>query len=112
MRRKLSIAALALAAAGAAGFLHAPAARAQVVTPYMTVDAIGITNGGGFAVTGVVQGDVTPSTRYISFSSVAEAWRIPAYESCHRSLLLALSRPGQNVVQANLGVCNVALVAP
>ena len=111
MKKRISLAALALAAAGVAAFSFAPEAGAQVVTPYMTVDAIGITSG-GFTVTGVVQGDLTPSTRTISFSSFLESWRIPAFEACHRSLLLALGKPGQYVVQANLGVCRVALVAP
>jgi hypothetical protein len=104
--KRISLAALALAL-----FSLSPAAGAQTATPFMTVDAVTV-NGTAILVTGIVEGDSEPSTRSISFNLGTEAQKLWALESCHRSLLLALSKPGQYVAKATLNVCTVSLVTP
>lgn len=94
-----------------------PVAEAQGTVPFMTVDAVNVTVGYNYAivVTGVVPGESTSSTRSITFRPPGVpdyAQVLASLEICHRQLLLALSRPGQYVVQAGLNLCNVALVAP
>jgi len=88
-----------------------PVASAQSAGTFMTVDAVGVSTY-QITVTGVVQGAATPSTRGISFNTGTYAQQATALELCHRQLLLALSKPGQYVVQASVNLCNVALVAP
>jgi hypothetical protein len=106
--KQVSIAAFALALFS----LH-PVASAQVATPFMTVDAVNV-NGNDWTliVTGVVQGEAAPTTRIIKYMFGSEAEKIAAREFCHRQLLLALSKPGQYVVQAGYNLCNVSLVVP
>ncbi len=110
--KKLLLAAIALAIFS----LSPPPAGAQssgTTVPFMTVDAVNVGEQGSLRVTGIVQGDSTPSTRTISYTSgLTDAQKAAMLETCHRSLLLALSKPGQYVVQAGAGLCNVALVAP
>jgi hypothetical protein len=112
--RKLSIAAMALAA------LSLSPTAAQTTIPFMTVDAVDPGYGYygpslGIAVTGVVKGDSTPTTRTVSYG-VADALNLARFEACHRSLLFALSRPGQYVAQVGntnmVPVCNVAVITP
>ena len=88
-----------------------PAASAQTTVPMMTVDAVTVT-ATAINVTGIAEGGSEPSTRSISFNIGTEAQKLWALESCHRSLLLALSKPGQYVARASLNVCTVSLVAP
>jgi len=104
--KKSWIVALALAV-----FSLQPVASAQSAGAFMTVDAVGVSSY-QITVTGVVQGAATPSTRYIYFNMGTYAQQAAALELCHRQLLLALSKPGQYVVQASVNLCNVALVAP
>jgi hypothetical protein len=101
--KQISIFAIALAV-----FSLQPVASAQTSTAYMTVDAVQF-DGYTFTVTGVVQGESTPSTRTITFT---HTYASEARGYCQRLLLLALSKPGQYVVQAGQNLCNVALVAP
>ena len=90
----------------------APAAGAQTPIPLMTVDAVNVSPT-GIAVTGIVQGDSQPSTRSYSFNTYStEAQKAAALDRCHRSLLLALAKPGQYLARIGLDTCVVALVAP
>lgn len=104
--KQLRMAALALTVVA----LAAPA-RAQVAPVYMTVDGVRLENL-SIKVTGVVQGAAGPTTREIMFTYGTEAARLAAYETCSRLLLLALSKPGQYLAEANLNRCAVVLVAP
>jgi hypothetical protein len=90
-----------------------PVASAQTApTPFMTVDAVSV-RVDAITVTGVVQGEAAPSTRVMELRTYGtDAQQAAARELCHRQLLLALSKPGQYVVQAGPNLCNVALVAP
>jgi high-affinity Fe2+/Pb2+ permease len=101
--KQLSIFTLALAL-----FSLQPTASAQVSTPFMTVDAVGVGVSTLF-VTGVIEGQATPSTRQISFLSTYDATaRAAAIDACHRQLLLALGRPGQYKARADTNTCLVA----
>lgn len=100
------IVALALAV-----FSLTSAAGAQVAPVYMTVDAVSVAPG-RIDVTGVLQGQSTPTTRSVTFGSSTGVDRNPALEACHRMLLLALSKPGQYVASVYSEVCTVRLVAP
>lgn len=97
----LALALLALAAS----------ARGQVASVYMTVDAVSL-DGSTIKVTGVVQGEATPSSHSIQFNLGTAADQIAAREACGRLLLLALSKPGQYLAEAALNRCSVALVKP
>jgi uncharacterized membrane-anchored protein len=92
-------------------FSLASAASAQVPAGYMTVDAVSVGLGSP-TVTGVVQGDATPSTRTFQYNMGTLADQASAREACHRLLLLALSKPGQYVALVGANVCTVALVKP
>jgi hypothetical protein len=105
--RQALVAGIALAV-----FSIAPGADAQTATPRMTVDAVefGIDS---ISVTGIVAGDAAASTR--TFTTVYgpnDSWKIARVEACHRSLLLALAKPGQYVARIGPEVCEVALAAP
>jgi hypothetical protein len=104
--RPIRIAALALAVLSLASV-----AGAQVLAGYMTVDAVSV-GLDSITVTGVVQGDATPSARTFQYSTGTPAAQAPAREACHRLLLLALSKPGQYVAKVGANVCTVALVKP
>jgi len=112
MKKKHSLAALALVLVTVAALSFAPEAGAATTVPFMTVDAVNVTRV-GIMVTGVVEGDAAPSTRTILFSvNPPDALALSVREACHKALLLALSRPGQYVVQAYMDTCNVALATP
>jgi uncharacterized protein YggE len=101
-----------IAAIAAALLCFAPAARAQVVTQDMTVDAVAV-QPGQIQVTGVPRGQATPTTVTIQFAIGSDAAKAAALEQCHRMLLLALSKPGQYLLrQGGLNLCNVALATP
>jgi hypothetical protein len=114
--RRLWIAVIILAA------LSLSPTAAQTTIPLMTVDAVNVGIGAGqgwtLDVTGVVQGEAAPTTRSINFGmyGTADALRLAQYEACHRSLLFALSRPGQYVArigyQGGNYVCTIALLTP
>jgi hypothetical protein len=99
---------LRLAALALAVFSLTSVAGAQVTPIYMTVDAVSVAPG-AIAVTGVVQGQSTPTTRSATF---AGGDTVSALEACHRMLLLALSKPGQYVADVRMNLCTVRLVAP
>ena len=111
--KQISMAVLVLAF-----FSLAPVAGAQTPVPYMTVDEISVTStaaGPSIAVTGIVQGSTTSSTRTFTASSVYStdnAQKQGALDRCHRSLLLALSKPGQYVARVDASNCAIALVTP
>jgi hypothetical protein len=112
--RLFSLTALAFAL-----FSLTPEADAQTaaVVPYMTVDAVEARLSPSYpnvsiVVTGVVDGQSTPSTRLYTPSSSSEATRLWAFDACHRSLLLALGKPGQYHARIDLNTCVVALIAP
>ncbi len=100
--KAISIAGLALAL-----FSLAPVAGAQTTIPYMTVDEVTV-DVGKITVTGVVQGETAPSARTYQPATSGDS----ALDRCHRSLLLALSKPGQYVARIALNTCSVTLVAP
>jgi hypothetical protein len=105
--KQIGIAAIALAL-----FSLGPQTSAQTATPFMTIDAVDM-GASSIRVTGVADGAAAPSTRTIEFTVYGtEAQKAAALDACHRRLLLALSRPGQYVVQAGTNLCKVALVAP
>jgi hypothetical protein len=106
--RKLSIAVITLAA------LSLSPTAAQTTTPLMTVDAVNVGFGGlALQVTGVVQGEATPTTRTVSFGTTVDALHLALFEACHRSLLFALSRPGQYMARVGYyNECTVALITP
>lgn len=90
----------------------APAAGAQSPAPYMTVDEVAVAYQ-SIRVTGIVQGSTTPSVAtYTVASGLTDAQKAAALDRCHRSLLLALSKPGQYVARIGIDVCSIALVAP
>lgn len=90
----------------------APAAGAQTGITPMTVDEVAVTSS-SVAVTGVVQGSTTASVRtYTPPSALPEAQKLALLDRCHRSLLLALSKPGQYVARIGGETCSIALVAP
>lgn len=95
----------------------ASVAGAQVAAVRMTVDAVSakVSNvplSPFVTVTGVVQGEVTPTTHAVFFTSGTVADQGPAREACHRLLLLALSKPGLYVAEVGTNTCTVALVKP
>lgn len=106
--KRISVAVLAFAVVSTS---HG--AFAQTAPATMTVDAVDF-NGYRIAVTGVVQGESTPTTHVISFSTTygTETQRAAAYDACHRRLLLALAKPGQYLVRAGPDACTVQLAAP
>ena len=109
LMKSLSIAALALAVFS----LSPPQTGAQTQIPLMTVDAVNVGYPQGtLAVTGVVAGESAPSTRTVDFSFADASWKLAHFEACHRSLLFALSKPGQYVARVGPNICTVALVAP
>lgn len=105
--KQISIAVLVLVL-----FSLAPAAGAQTTVPYMTVDEVAVTYQ-SIMVTGVVQGSTTSSVRtYTLPSGITDAQKVAALDRCHRSLLLALSKPGQYVAKIAFDTCAIALVTP
>lgn len=113
--KKLSIAALALTLIAAGAVAFAPAAGAQTAPTFMTIDAVSLSSAPlGLAVYGVKEGDAAPTSANIAFN--ADAAGLARFEACHRSLLLALSKPGQYVLKLSstgvAGSCAVALLAP
>ena len=104
--KQLSIASLVLALLSLA-----PAAGAQTATPYMTVDEISV-GSYAIAVTGVVQGEAAPSTHSFSPGYGDAAQQAAAIDRCHRTLLLALGKPGQYVAKIGQNLCTLARVAP
>ncbi len=104
--RLVPLAVLALAL-----FSLAPTTGAQTTNPYMTVDAVHVSES-AVGVTGVVQGESSQSTRSATFYYSSEARQLWALDACHRSLLLALGKPGQYVAKVGVDTCTVALIAP
>lgn len=104
---------LAAAAVALGLFSLVPAAGAQTTTSWtMTVDAVSVT-ATGVVVKGVVQGATEPSLHgFVLTGNPTEAARIAALDRCHRSLLIALAKPGQYVATIGYDVCSVALIAP
>jgi len=95
----------------------ASVAGAQAAVVRMTVDAVSVkpslaTIVGFVTVTGVVQGEATPTSHDIIFTNGTVADQAPAREACHRLLLLALSKPGLYVADVGVNTCTVALVKP
>lgn len=88
-----------------------PVASAQVSVPFMTIDGVAVGTD-SITVTGVVQGNATPEQRTVTFMYGTDGARSAALGACHRQLLLALSKPGQYLVQAGPNLCNVALAVP
>lgn len=110
--RLFSLAVVALAL-----FSLAPATDAQTVVPWMTVDGVNVyVNGfqrGAISVSGVVEGQTTPSSRtYAPSYTTNDASALWSLEACHRSLLLALAKPGQYRAKIDQNVCRVELIAP
>ena len=69
-------------------------ARAQttpLVYVFVTVDAVTMQNG-ALTVTGIKEGESSPSQEYVSFSSSSTSG---ALDSCNRMAVLAMTRPGQ-----------------
>jgi hypothetical protein len=112
--KKLSTAALALTLIALCAVAFAPRAGAQTAPTFMTIDAVSIASTGfGLTVHGVKEGDATGSSSGITFTTDAPG--LAKFEACHRSLLLALSKPGQYVLKLYGGYsrdCSVALLAP
>ncbi|WP_242342059.1 hypothetical protein [Anaeromyxobacter terrae] len=106
--KRLSLAAITLAVLSLS-----PATGAQTSLPYMTVDAVNVGTE-TLQVTGIVQGESSPSTKTVRWTlgNPSDTLKAARLEACHRSLLLALSKPGQYVAQVGSDCCNVALVAP
>lgn len=92
-------------------FSLAPVAGAQTSVPYMTVDEISL-DYQSIAVKGVVQGGTTSSVRTYSLVGTIDAQKLALLDRCHRSLLLALSKPGQFVARIGPETCALALVTP
>jgi hypothetical protein len=93
---------------------HAPSAGAQTSIAPMTVDEVNV-RPLSIDVTGVVQGSTTATTRTFSptiYANTDLAGRSAALDRCHRSLLLALSKPGQYVARIGTDTCTIALAAP
>lgn len=93
---------------------HAPSAGAQTTITPMTVDEVNVRYR-AIEVTGVVQGSTTATTRTFAptiYSSTDQAERSAALDRCYRSLLLALSKPGQYVARIGTESCSIALAAP
>jgi hypothetical protein len=100
-------AALALALAP-----RAPPAAAQTTLAPMTVEAVNVRLG-AIDVTGVSQGATTAHTATFAPQYTTDpALKAAALDRCHRSLLLALAKPGQYVARVSQESCSVALVAP
>lgn len=93
---------------------HAPSAGAQATTTItpMTVDAVNVRYG-AIDVTGVEQGSTTITRHTFSPTYVnTDAAKSAALDRCHRSLLLALSKPGQYVARIGTDSCSIALATP
>ncbi len=94
--------------------LSAPAPGGAQTTPRpMTVEAVTV-KAISIDVTGVPQGGTGTSTLTFSpmyYGNEAGA-KVAALDRCHRSLLLALAKPGQYVATISSESCTVALVAP
>jgi hypothetical protein len=112
--KKLSIAALALTLIAVGAVAFAPDAGAQTAPTFMTIDAVSLASiGFGLTVSGVKEGEAAPSGSTITFT--ADAAGLARFEACHRTLLLALSKPGQYVLRLGGGYntnCAVAVIAP
>lgn len=105
--RSISFVALAVALCSLA-----PAARAQTASLPMTVDGVNVTQT-TIRVTGVVQGESAPSVRSFSvYATASDAVKVGALDRCHRSLLLALAKPGQYVAFIGPDTCAIELIAP
>jgi hypothetical protein len=97
---------LALAAAVALATLSPGAADAQTTVPwanpakvFTTVDAVSI-NLNCVEVTGIVQGESTPSTwRTYTYSTVTTVDSTGWAAMCQRNALLAMSKPGQYLLE-------------
>lgn len=108
--KQLSLAALVLAALSLV-----PAAGAQTPPPLMTVDAVNVGLAPGtikIEVTGVVEGASSPTVRSATFGVSPTVLDQLVFEACHRSLLLALAKPGQYLARVGSNVCTVSLIAP
>lgn len=104
--RSLAAAVLFLAVASLA-----PPAAAQSALPPITVDRVEL-RFNAIRVTGVPQGGTESTSRDFTVSGFSEAQRNAMFDRCHRSLLLALSKPGQYVASVGVDVCAVSLAAP
>jgi hypothetical protein len=102
-----------LAAALALGILSlASPGGAQTQTSWtMTVDAVNVA-ANAISVRGVVQGATEQTSHSVQLTWGTEAQQAAALDRCHRSLLLALAKPGQYVATVGSNVCSVALIAP
>jgi hypothetical protein len=93
--------------------LPAREAGAQATSsPWMTVDGVEFT-GAELRVTGVVEGESTPTTRSAYFL-YEDPRTLRAYDACQRALLLALGKPGRYLAKVGQGspTCAVKLIAP
>ncbi len=104
--KAISIAGLALAL-----FSLAPVAGAQTTIPYMTVEDVALGRY-SIVVTGVVQGETTTSVRTFQPVGTIDTAALMQLDRCHRSMLLALSKPGQYVARISSETCAIALVTP
>ncbi len=86
-------------------------ASAQATTGYRTVDAVEY-DGYTIHVTGVPEGGSTASEVEILFQYNVETRSQSAREMCYRALLLALSKPGQYLVQGGPNLCRLKLATP
>lgn len=91
----------------------APAAGAQTTILPMTVDGVNVSSS-AISVTGVVQGDSQPTTHVFGQGggSATEAQKAAALDRCHRSLLLALAKPGQYLAKIGYETCTIVLISP
>lgn len=78
----------------------------------MTVDEVKFTTM-GFKVTGVVQGESSPTSRDVLFTYGTDADKAAARENCARLLLLAMSKPGQYLFRdTGDGTCALRIATP
>jgi len=108
MNRTLRAACLAVLAALATTAVAAPAVGTRIANGetvvFVAVDAMQVQDN-YLVLTGVVEGDAAPSTRFVNFqlSSSYATIAAPNLESCQRLALTAMERPGRYRLEVTQG---------